>query len=257
MYEFPARLADIPVVFYHEIGSTNAEALARVQAGERAPFFIVAGRQTAGRGRRGRPWVSEPGNLYVTLLVVDPAPAAATPQICFVAALALHDAVLDCCPALRPERLTLKWPNDLLLNGAKVSGILVEGIALTDHRVSTAIGIGVNCKHHPSDTPFPATDFAQSGFLLEPLSLLERFAERWIVREREWDRGQGFALIRSAWLLRASGIGAAIEVRLLDRSLHGIFESIDEGGALILCKSDGQRETILAGDIFPIAVSAG
>ncbi len=257
MGEFPAHVADIPVVFYDEIGSTNAEALARAKAGQTPPLLIVAGRQTAGRGRRGRPWVSDPGNLYATLLVVDPAPAAVTPQICFVAALALHDAVLDCCPDLPPEDLTLKWPNDLLLNGAKVSGILVEGIALTPHRVATVIGIGVNCKHHPNDTPFPATDLAQAGFLLEPLSLLERFAERWIAREKEWNQGQGFASIRSAWLLRASGIGAAIEVRLLDRSLIGTFESIDEGGALILCKMDGEHETISAGDIFPIAASVG
>src|SRR5262249_23629392 len=138
---------------------TNAEALAHAAAGERGPLFIVAERQTAGRGRRGRAWASEVGNLYATLLVVDPAPPVASPQVCFVAALALHDAVLDACAGLAPARLKLKWPNDLLLDQAKVAGILVEGMTLAGGEIAVAIGTGVNCVQHPGDTPFPAIDF--------------------------------------------------------------------------------------------------
>ena len=119
---FSARTGRTPVVAFATLGSTNAEALARASLGERGPLWIVAERQTAGRGRRGREWVSEPGNLYASLLLTDVAPAAATPEICFVAALALHDAVLDCCAGLAPARLTLKWPNDLLLDGGKLAG---------------------------------------------------------------------------------------------------------------------------------------
>src|ERR1700730_8885605 len=159
MQIFPSQVGGIPVHAFETIGSTNAEALARAQAGERGSLFIVPGRQSAGRGRRGRTWVSEPGNLYATLLVVDPAPVAASPQICFVAALALYDAVLDACAGLAPARLKLKWPNDLLLDQAKVSGILVEGMTLVGGELAIAIGIGVNCAHHPVDTPFPANDF--------------------------------------------------------------------------------------------------
>jgi BirA family biotin operon repressor/biotin-[acetyl-CoA-carboxylase] ligase len=253
MLIFPSSAGGIPVHAFETIGSTNAEVLARAQAGQGGPLFVVAERQSAGRGRRGREWVSEPGNLYATLLVVDPAPAVASPQICFVAALALHDAVLDACAGLAPTRLKLKWPNDLLLDQAKVSGILVEGTTLANGKLAAAIGIGVNCAHHPVDTPFPANDFVAAGLDLSPAALLARLGERWSTRVREWDRGEGFAAIRAAWLLRATGIGGAIEVRLPDRTLAGTFEAIDEEGALLLRKADGAREAISAGDVFPIA----
>jgi BirA family biotin operon repressor/biotin-[acetyl-CoA-carboxylase] ligase len=189
------------------------------------------------------------------LLVVDPAPAAASPQICFVAALALHDAMLDACAGLAPARLRIKWPNDLLLDQAKVSGILVEGTTLADGKLAAAIGIGVNCRHHPAGTPYPANDFATAGFDLSPAVLLARLGERWSARVREWNRGDGFVAIRAAWLLRATGIGSAIEVRLPDRTLSGTFEAIDEEGALLLRKADGAREAISAGDVFPIAAT--
>jgi BirA family biotin operon repressor/biotin-[acetyl-CoA-carboxylase] ligase len=253
MHIFHSPASGIPVHAFETIGSTNAEALVRAQAGEHGPLFVVAERQSAGRGRRGREWVSEAGNLYASLLVVDPAPAVASPQICFVAALALHDAVLDACAGLAPARLKLKWPNDLLLDQAKVSGILVEGTTLASGKLAAAIGIGVNCAHHPADTPFPASDFKVAGFDLSPAVLLARLGERWNARVREWDRGEGFAAIRAAWLLRATGIGGAIEVRLPDRTLAGTFEAIDEEGALLLRKADGAREAISAGDVFPIA----
>jgi BirA family biotin operon repressor/biotin-[acetyl-CoA-carboxylase] ligase len=255
MQIFPSQAGGISVLAFETIGSTNAEALARAQAGERGPLFVVAERQSAGRGRRGRAWVSEPGNLYASLLAVDPAPAALSPQICFIAALALHDAVLDACAGLAPARLKLKWPNDLLLDQAKVAGILVEGTTLADGKLAAAVGIGVNCTHHPADTLYPANDFATAGFDLSPAALLARLGERWNERAREWNRGEGFAAIRAAWLLRASGIGGAIEVRLFDRTLAGTFEAIDEEGALLLRKADGAREAVSAGDVFPIAAA--
>lgn len=251
MQIFPSQAGGIAVLAFETTGSTNAEALLRAQAGERGPLFIVAERQSAGRGRRGRAWASEPGNLYATLLVVDPAPPVVSPQICFVAALALHDAVLDACAGLAPARLKLKWPNDLLLDQAKVSGILVEGATLATGELAAAVGIGVNCAHHPADTPYPASDFTAAGFDLSPAVLLARLGERWGERSREWNRGEGFAAIRAAWLLRATGLGNAIEVRLPDRTLAGTFEAIDEEGALLLRKADGAREAISAGDVFP------
>jgi len=101
---FPARAGSIPVLRFESIGSTNAEALKLAVAGQLEPLFVVAERQSAGRGRRGRAWVSEPGNLYATLLLTDPAPAAASAQLCFVAGLALHDAALDGCSGLAPSR---------------------------------------------------------------------------------------------------------------------------------------------------------
>ena len=253
---FPARAGSIPVLRFESIGSTNAEALKLAVAGQLEPLFVVAERQSAGRGRRGRAWISEPGNLHATLLLSDPAPPPVSAQLCFVAALALHDAVLDDCPGLAPSRLKLKWPNDLLLDEQKVAGILIEGTSTPGGTAAVAIGFGVNCKHHPTETQFLATDFARAGFDLSPQSLLARLGERIEGRLDEWKGGDAFSATRAAWLLRASGVGNEVEVRLPDRTLGGIFETIDERGELILRGNDGERQTISAGDIFPLNAKA-
>jgi BirA family biotin operon repressor/biotin-[acetyl-CoA-carboxylase] ligase len=160
--------------------------------------------------------------------------------------------VLDGCAGLAPSRLKLKWPNDLLLDKAKVAGILIEGVGIADRKIAVAIGFGVNCRHHPVETPYPATDVAAAGFPLSPEALLAQLGARWDERVREWDRGEGFAATRAAWLLRASGIGEAVEVRLPQQTLSGIFESINEDGALLLRRPDGGRIAVAAGDVFPL-----
>lgn len=251
MNGFPARIGKTRLVAFATLGSTNAEALARASLSERGPLWIVASLQTAGRGRRGRAWVSEPGNLYASLLLTDTAPAASTPEICFVAALALHDAVLDCCAGLAPARLTLKWPNDLLLDGGKLAGILVEGHTAGNGIVSV-VGFGVNCRNHPQDTALRAIDLGAAGFALEPAAILAALDGAMMRRLAEWDRGRNFAAIRAAWLMRATGLGGAIEVKLTDRTIGGTFEAIDASGCLVLLRSDGVRETIRAGDVFPV-----
>jgi BirA family transcriptional regulator, biotin operon repressor / biotin---[acetyl-CoA-carboxylase] ligase len=257
MSEFPARAGSIPIAWHGTVGSTNAEALTLAATGERGPLFVATETQSAGRGRRGREWISQPGNLHATLLIADPAPPALSPQLCFVAALALHDAVLDACTGLAPTRLKLKWPNDLLLDGKKVAGILVEGNAIGLREIAVAVGFGVNCKHHPFDTQFPAADFAQAGFDLSPLGLLVSLGMRWEERVSEWSRGEGFAATRAAWLLRASGVGDEIEVRLPYENIAGVFETIGHDGALVLRGQNGSRQMILAGDVFPLNAKAG
>jgi BirA family biotin operon repressor/biotin-[acetyl-CoA-carboxylase] ligase len=242
------------VVTLDAVGSTNAEALERARAGERGPLWIVARRQTAGRGRRGRRWVSEPGNLYASLLLSDPAIGSAVSGICFVAALALHDAILDVAHGLAPAQLELKWPNDVLLAGKKVAGILVEGISL-DRGSVAVVGFGVNCAHHPGDVEFPASDMPASGYPIDLQSLFTALAGRMDARVAEWQRGENFAAIRSAWLARASGIGDPVEVRLTNRSIAGTFDAIDPSGALVLRHRDGTRETIAAGDVFPLTAA--
>ncbi len=249
MAGFPAVAGGLAVAHFDEIGSTNAEALTRAAMG--APEqWIVADRQIAGRGRRGRHWVSEPGNLYSTLLLYDPAPASLSPQICFVAALAVHDAILDALPALDPSRLRLKWPNDVLLDGKKLVGILVEG-AIAGTKQAVVIGIGINCAHHPENMPYPVTDLAREGFAVAPSALFERLAVRMMDRLAQWKRGSGFAATRQAWLDRAHNLGREIEVRLPERTLGGRFEEIDGDGALVLALANGHREFIRAGDVFP------
>jgi BirA family biotin operon repressor/biotin-[acetyl-CoA-carboxylase] ligase len=255
MAEFLRSAGGIPVVAFETVGSTNAEALVRAKDGERGPLWIVARRQTKGRGRRGRPWVSEAGNLYASLLLTDPAPPAAISGICFIAALALHDAILDATQGLAPAQLKLKWPNDLLLDGRKLAGILVEGMTLTDGCTAVAIGLGVNCRHHPASAEFPAVDLSAAGYPVEPEALLGRLGETMLVRLSEWERGRNFAAVRAAWLARASGLGAPIEVRLPDKTIAGTFDAIDGRGALVLRHRDGSRETIAAGDIFPLTAA--
>lgn len=252
MADFPRAAGGIPVVALDVVGSTNEEALVRARAGEAGPLWIVAERQTAGRGRRGRAWVSEPGNLYASLLLTDAAPPSAVSGICFVAALALHDALLDTAHGLAPAQLKLKWPNDVLLDGRKLAGILVEGVSLAGNRAAAVVGFGVNCLHHPDQAEYPATDLAASGFPAAAPALLGALGEAMVRRLQEWQGGANFSSIRSAWLARASGLGSEIQVRLAERTIAGRFEAVDPSGALVLARSDGTLETIAAGDIFPL-----
>ena len=245
-------VAEAPVIRLDTVDSTNAEALRRSRAGARGPLWVVAATQTAGRGRRGRAWASPPGNLYASLLLLDPAPAAVAPQLAFVAGLAVHDACAALAPGLA-ESLALKWPNDLLCRGAKIAGILIEGEGgLIANPVVTVIGIGVNCRHHPEAVEHPATDVAAQGAAVEPVAMFDTLRRTMAARLAEWDRGAGFAAIRSAWLARAAGLGQAIRARLPDREVTGIFEALDETGRLVLRCADGRREVITAGEVFPV-----
>src|SRR5262249_34478547 len=158
----------------------------------------------AGRGRRGRAWVSEPGNLYATLLLTDPSPPSRAAELSFVAALALFDALAEIAPDLT-VRLALKWPNDVLLDGAKLAGILVEGES--GPPLAAALGIGVNCAHHPSAVGSPAIDLAAAGFPAPPKRLFATLSRTILGRLTQWHRGGGFALIRADWLRQAAGVG--------------------------------------------------
>ncbi len=239
-------LAGVRHRHFETLGSTNAEALVLVQAGERGPLWITAAEQTAGRGRRNRAWVSKPGNLYATLLLTDPSPPAEAPQLSFVAALALHDALVQCAPQLGPA-LKVKWPNDLLLGLAKLAGILVEGE--TGATLTVVIGIGVNCAHHPDDTPFPATDLAAAGAPVTPERMLAALAQAMDRRLTQWARGVDFAAIRADWLKRAAGLGQPVQVRLPEREFSGVFKGLDDSGRLLVAQGD-VITPVTAGEVF-------
>src|SRR5262249_2746533 len=147
------------------------EAMALARAGEQGPLWVTATRQTAGRGRRGHAWTSQPGNLYASLLVTDAAPSPHLPELCFVVALAVRDAICAVAPSLAPV-LKLKWPNDLLLDGAKIVGILIEAERVGSS-TATVIGIGINCAHHPRDTPYAATDLSAHGARTTPAQVFQ------------------------------------------------------------------------------------
>lgn len=240
-----------PVVWYDEIDSTNSEARRRAEAGEIGPLWLAARRQTAGRGRRGRAWETPTGNLAATLLTVTGKPAVEAAQLSFVAAL----AVADLAAAYVPESLVrLKWPNDPLVDGRKVSGVLIESGTRDDGQLWLACGIGVNLAHAPVQADRPATTLAahrtaEHAAPPRPERALEQLAaafERWRGR---WER-EGFAPIREAWTGRALGLGAPCEARLGAETVLGVAESLDEDGALRLRLEGGEVRRITAGDVF-------
>ena len=238
-----AQAAGARLIIHDTIGSTNAEALRLAREGERGPLWITAKRQTAGRGRRGRSWASEPGNLYASLLLTEPAPPDRYPELSFVAALALHDAVTARIAGLA-SRVRLKWPNDLLIDRNKFAGILVEG-----EGTGVVIGVGVNCAHHPGGTDYPATDLATAGVRTSPETLFAPLTAAMAARIAEWHRGANFSAIRAGWLGRAGGLGKPVRVRTRDGEFTGAFEGIDDTGRLVLRSSDGTMQALAAGDV--------
>lgn len=251
----PAAAQGVRVEAFDTLGSTNEEALARARAGERGPLWITARRQTAGRGRRARAWISEAGNFHASLLLSDPCPPDRAAELSFVAALALHDAMVKAAAALGP-RMTFKWPNDVLIDGAKVAGILVEG-ENAGSSLAAVIGIGVNCTSHPTDTRYPATDLATVGALVTADGLLDGLSRTMMARLAQWDRGAGFAATRGDWVKRAGGMGGEIRVVSGQRDIAGRFETLDEAGRLILRMPDGTAEVVSAGEVFPLATQDG
>jgi BirA family biotin operon repressor/biotin-[acetyl-CoA-carboxylase] ligase len=222
-----------------ETGSTNADMRELARGGAAEGLWLRAGRQTGGKGRQGRAWSSPEGNLYISTLVRvrSGEPPAAT--LALVAAVALDETARVF--GLEP---LLKWPNDLLVGGAKLSGILLER---ADDAV--VIGFGVNLAHHPTDLDRPATSFAAYGPTPDPEVFAETLAEsfgRWLSRWRD-----AIAPVRERWLARAHPAGTALTARLADGSaVDGLFGGLDAQGALILRLADGTSRVIHAGDVF-------
>jgi BirA family biotin operon repressor/biotin-[acetyl-CoA-carboxylase] ligase len=243
-----ASAAGARVIAHEVLLSTNTEALSLGRQSERGPLWIVASRQTGGRGRRGRTWVSELGNLHASLLLLDPAPAEHWPELSFVAALAVHDAVTELAGGLRAD-LKIKWPNDLLVRGAKFAGVLIEG---DGEASAVAIGIGVNCISHPTDTEFPATDLAAAGAAVTAEALFTVLSAKMAGRLAQWNRGEHFSTVRADWLARAIGIGEVVRVRVAEEELRGRFETLDDAGRLVLHLADGSRRPIAAGDVLAV-----
>jgi len=245
------RIPSLPSFFslvaFEQIDSTNEEALRRARSGAAEGILVWARAQESGRGRRGRVWSSPPGNLYASVLLRPRAPAAAVAQLGFVAAIALAEAIAGLLPEER--RIRCKWPNDVLVDGAKVSGILLESEAAGGLAGAAVLGIGVNVASHPRGLPYPATSLAAAGARTTVEAFLEALAPRLLHWYRRWTR-EGFAPVRERWLELAVGLGEPIEVRLPQEVLRGRFESIDASGALDLVLLDGRRRRVTAGDIF-------
>ena len=234
------------------VGSTNAALLERAHAGESGPLWLVADEQTEGRGRMARAWSSPPGNLYASVLLSDPAPQPAIPQLSFVLSLAIRDAVARFGPA---AALALKWPNDLMAGGRKTAGLLLEGGAAAGVPFVVA-GLGINIASHPQGTTHPATDLTAAGFKVEAATLFDALAEAVGRRVRQWSRGEGFAAIRHDWLQAAFGLGEVMRVSTRTETFTGHFRSIDDAGRLLVDTAGGQR-VVSAGDVFVLDVNKG
>lgn len=235
------------VIRVTETGSTNADLLALARTGVSEGLWLQADRQSAGRGRMGRDWVSPFGNLYASTLVrLRPSdPPAAT--LAMVAAIALDDAVATHINLQEPVSLALKWPNDLLLDGAKLSGILLER---SDDAI--VIGIGVNLATHPDLADRRTTSLAAHGTVVSAADFLDTLAEAFARWRDRW-RGEGIAIIRTRWLERAHPVGTALVARQPDGDrVEGLFDGLDADGALILRLADGTRRVIYAADVFAI-----
>ena len=226
---------------HDELDSTNNEAQRLAASGEAGPVWIIADRQTAGRGRRGRAWSTDTGNLATTLLLRPDAPPAIVGQLSFVAALAAAEMASHFAPS---ATVTVKWPNDVLAEGKKLAGLLLEA-----GPGWLAVGIGVNLASAPDATEFPATSLAQLGIAApssdEALTILAARFAHWYDAWME----KGFETIRAAWLARAGGLGGPIRARLPHETRQGVFEGIDASGALLL-NEQGNVRAIAAGEVF-------
>ncbi|HEY9549188.1 MAG TPA: biotin--[acetyl-CoA-carboxylase] ligase [Kiloniellaceae bacterium] len=232
-----------------EIDSTNAEAKRLAEAGAEDGTLVWARRQTAGYGRQGRAWSSEPGNLFISLVVRPDCSLAEAAQFSFIAAVALGEAIGSVAPPML--EVTYKWPNDVLVHGRKAAGILLESRGSAGELEWLVIGLGVNVASFPQDTRLPATSLHFEGCPPEvsEVDLLEAFARHMLAWINRW-LDNGFAPVRQAWLRHAQGLHEEIEVRLPHETLTGVFSDLDADGTLLLRLPDGSTRRIAAGEVY-------
>ena len=253
MTQFSSRSV---LTVFDTLDSTSAEARRRAEAGalkgndspkgNGGPQWIVALRQTAGYGRRGRSWTQEAGDFAGSLLFAPDAPRDALGQLSFAAALAVYDALEG---LVSNGDMRIKWPNDVLVDGAKISGLLLEMVE-TGAGPALILGIGINVVTKPADVPYKATRLLDHGLVtpIAPADLARRLDAAFWVHYDRW-LAEGFAPLRAAWLERAAGLGAAVTVRLPDETADGVFEDLDDTGGLVLRMNTGTR-IINAGDVY-------
>ncbi|WP_417680040.1 biotin--[acetyl-CoA-carboxylase] ligase [Roseibium sp.] len=230
------------------VGSTNTLAFERARAGDPGRLWISAGEQTQGRGRLGRDWASPRGNLFASHLLIDPGPANRLGELPLLAAVALAEAVDLETGAYHLAKL--KWPNDLLIEGAKLSGILLEAETLPDKRLAVVLGFGVNCVSHPELSLYPSIDLTALGYRVTAEGLLAHLSTRLAHWLENWQKADGFLPVRAAWLARAAHLGQKITVRNASDEISGTFLDLNTQGHLVLRLDSGEPRTIYAGDVF-------
>lgn len=209
---------------------------------------VIADRQLNGRGRLGRHWISPPGNLYASIILRPDCSLAASAGLSLLTGVALGETLIE----LGPDDLdlALKWPNDILINGAKVAGILLENAAGHGGRTAfVIIGTGVNIHSAPDNTAYPVTSLDDAGFkALSPFDLLAAYTHRLEIWLDRW-KMDGFAVVREAWRDRAFRLGGLIRLRLEREEIDGVFVDLTEKGALVIEQANGHRREVAAGDV--------
>lgn len=237
---------------FDELDSTNAEALRRAAAGERGPLWIDAARQSQGRGRSGRRWQSETGNLLASYLFTTTAPMTALPELSLVAGVAVYDAVSQCAPGGH-DGLRLKWPNDLMMAGAKVGGVLIES-SRAGTATSAVIGVGLNVSTAPALDDVATADVSavigQNSGLDTVRHTLAITLTQWL---DAWHAGAGFGDVRAAWLKRGTPVGQVITVKVGNDVYDGTFAGLDIDGSLCLMRPDGEKQCYTFGDVSLLA----
>ena len=241
---------------FDEVGSTSTEAAQAATSGDAGEVWFASLKQTAGRGRRGRAWETPSGNLAASLLIVpdnDPAVAA---TLGFVAGVALNRALSAVLPngIIRQgvdgaNRIALKWPNDVLADGAKLAGMLLEAYKRPDGRQAVVIGMGINIVSAPQGLPYPAISLRELGIELSAEMLFSALAEEWVVAYELWDSGKNIPAILRLWRDAAAGIGSEVAIAQDGNVVRGVFETIDDTGRLIVRSNDNSRIAITAGDV--------
>jgi len=248
----PKLPASYRLVRLETTDSTNAEAMRRANAGEPGPLWVWSARQSSGRGRQGREWHSQAGNLFASLLIGVVCPLRTASQLALVAGVVAYDTIDKLMGAASHPEILLKWPNDVMLEEAKVAGMLLESSERkVSNRTIVVIGTGINIAHHPEGLTMPATSLAVHNITVTTAEALEALAELtdyWLGR---WDNGAMFGVIRRAWLDRAGPTGRPLRVRIKDEpETEGVFAGLDSEGALRLLMSDGAERRVAAGDVF-------
>jgi BirA family biotin operon repressor/biotin-[acetyl-CoA-carboxylase] ligase len=236
-------------VILEEAGSTNTEAFKRAAAGEPGPMWIMARRQTQGRGRSGRHWTSAPGNLYASLLQRLACPQAVVHQLSLLAGVAVIEAIVAAA-GTPVAGLRLKWPNDVLIGEAKCAGILPESHSSgRAAEVVVVIGIGINLASHPEGLGRAATHLAEHGVAVTPGAMLAQLAgavQRWLGL---WDGGRNFSQVRAAWLAHGGRPGESLTVDTGRERIAGTFLDLDASGALLMRDTQGQQRKLTFGDV--------
>ncbi|WP_455481446.1 biotin--[acetyl-CoA-carboxylase] ligase [Bartonella sp. B12(2025)] len=246
-----ARKQGYAVESHESVDSTNLVAQRKAQAGHRGYLWVVAHEQSKGRARRGRVWSSPKGNLYSSLLLIDNIVHQTAAQLGFVAGVSVVEAVKQFIKDEKKENsvVSLKWPNDILLGGAKSSGVLLEIFKLSSQQYALVIGIGINVKYHYEDAPYPTSSLKNIGLHIETEQLFTVLTECFSKNYLLWKQTRGCDIIREKWLLYSAHLGQHVKTINNKKLIEGVFDGLDNDFNCIIKQKNGQKAIITAGDV--------